>query len=218
MNKGLARARGKWIYFIGSDDYFFSKEALADVAMQINELENAEFLYGNVWFEKYNKEYDGAYSVSKILGQNICHQAIFYKRTIFEKVGNFELKYPQLADYQFNLKCWFDSTINIKYVPITVCFFSIGGASTSQSDNAFLEDYPSNILRFSLESNFNFFKKITTTAACLRKIFIRYSSLHYCKSYMNNNKNVFILLASLSVMFCSLPYYFIKTKIFCHSK
>ena len=49
---------------------------------------------------------------------NICHQAIFYRKKIFKKIGLYNLKYPLLADFDFNMRWFFDTNTKSNYIPI----------------------------------------------------------------------------------------------------
>jgi hypothetical protein len=71
---------------------------------------DAGIVYGNVIIKNMeNGEryiWGGAFDLKRILSYNISHQAIFYHHSVFKKLGNFNLRYKVLADYDFNLKCF----------------------------------------------------------------------------------------------------------------
>jgi len=140
MNKGLTMASGNWLYFLGSDDTFFSDEVLTDIAKNI-ETTNAEVVYGNVimrgqnQWNLHNVVFDGLYTIEKFIDRNICHQAIFYKHTVFQKNGNFDLTYPTNADFDFNMRCYANTTF--VYADVIVANFYVGGQSTQHDDERF---------------------------------------------------------------------------------
>lgn len=133
MNKGIAIAKGNYLYFMGSDDVFYSKNTLSNL-FSLDCFNKAHFIYGDVLF-KYNKMKVGEEKTYlKLIKnlENICHQSIFYARHIFEKLGNYDLKYPIYADFNMNIRCFRDATITKKYIDTVICIFNEKGASHFQ--------------------------------------------------------------------------------------
>ena len=135
MNKGIKKAKGEWIYFMGSDDTFYENKTLQN----FKDLEKLELdiLYGNVYSNNFNGLYDGEFSLTKLIKKNVCHQAMFYRKKVFEKKGNFNLKYKVYADWDFNIRCFFSKKINTKYHNFTVANFADGGYSSLNNDQRF---------------------------------------------------------------------------------
>ena len=148
MNKGINLANGKWIYFLGSDDFIHSQ----DVLMLINNVASGTYqyvIYGNVMCDNVGPDgriYDGIFSLEKLLRQNICHQSIFYKNEIFKKIGYYNIDYSINADWDFNLRC--RSMFKFQYVNIIIAFFSTGGHSQTGLDRFFFQDYLGNITKY----------------------------------------------------------------------
>lgn len=136
MNKGVALSKGKWVYFLGSDD-----QLLDGFATAANCLKDAKTLYyGNVYRPVIDRIYDGQFSAYKLACRNICHQSIFYPRAVWARYS-YNLKYPVFADYDLNLRCFADDHINFEYIPVTIAVFSdAGGISRTQADSAFEKD------------------------------------------------------------------------------
>ena len=97
MNKGIKMATGEWIYFLGSDDVFFDAGVLQRIFAR--RFGVAQIVYGNVQYLHAGIIYDGPFDQEKISTKNICHQAIFVNRTIFDKTGLFNCRYKISADY-----------------------------------------------------------------------------------------------------------------------
>jgi glycosyltransferase involved in cell wall biosynthesis len=136
MNKGIKLAKGNWLYFLGSDDILFNNLVLEKVAKFITKAK-VSIVYGNVkingktgWTNN-SLVYDGEFNLKKILIKNICHQAIFYSKSIF-KDEFYNLKYNVCADYDLNLKLF--KKYKFKYMAITTATFTGGGTSTINSD------------------------------------------------------------------------------------
>lgn len=111
-NKGVRRARGDWLYFLGADDQLSDKTTLERMAPYLRKAPPAvRVVYGRVAMLGI----DGA--VLKLLGSpwpktrkqlasymSIPHQGVFHHKSLFEEHGGFDLTYPTGADYEFLLR------------------------------------------------------------------------------------------------------------------
>lgn len=134
MNKGIAAAKGEYLYFLGSDDTLFNENVLQQVADSINR-HPADLIYGNVLMSKSGQRYDGAFNFAKLLTKNISHQAIFYKRTIFQQLGGYNLEYKLHADWDFNLKCFTTPIIRTHFIDVLIARFTEGNTSSKPDQN-----------------------------------------------------------------------------------
>lgn len=135
MNKGIQQSRGDWLYFLGAGDHLLPGSLRE---MQRHLPSNTQALYyGNVLWS--GKIYDGPFTASKLCWYNICHQAIFYGRQVFEVLGFYDLRYPACADWEFNLRCYGAPVIPKNYIPLTVAEYESGGRS-SFGDASFERD------------------------------------------------------------------------------
>jgi glycosyltransferase involved in cell wall biosynthesis len=128
MNKGIKMSEGDWLFFMGADDYFIDEQVLSDVF--INENLGYGIIYGNVTSPRWNHLYDGEFDKIKILDKNICHQAIFFNRSVFQKVGMFNLRYRAQADWDLNLKLFLNPKIEKKYINRVIAYYEDGGFSS----------------------------------------------------------------------------------------
>jgi glycosyltransferase involved in cell wall biosynthesis len=113
-------------------------------------MNTCELLYGNVkmvgeasWAEN-GAIYDGPFTIEKLVAKNICHQAIFYKKEVFAKLGLFKEEYKVCADWDFNHRCF--ASVRCQYVDIIVADFFAGGISTQKNSDKFTnEDFVLNL-------------------------------------------------------------------------
>jgi len=138
MNKGIKKATGEWIIFLGADDQFYDQYVLENIFSELN-YDDVDFIYGNVKSGAYKGLYDGEFNYEKLLKKNISHQSIFYRATIFDTVGTYNLNYKTHADWDFNLRCFENKELQIKYVDDLIAQFGKGGLS-SQHDVSFLRE------------------------------------------------------------------------------
>lgn len=178
MNKGIKHAKGEWTYFLGSDDKIFDKNVLYDISKIIYN-ENIDVVYGNVLMIETNKIYDGEFNKDRFLnGELICHQAIFYKKTIHKVLGLYDIKYKVLADHNLNLKWFFNKKLKHKYTERTIAYYSINGFSSANKDTLFYNALPEKLLRLGFRKyNINTLKELSNRAASNNKKSIKYPIL-----------------------------------------
>lgn len=143
MNKGIKKAQGEWLYFLGSDDWLLAPNVLSILFSM--DIDQYDVVYGEVEAYQLDSMHKGEWSMSSI-EFNRCHQAIFYKKNIFKKLGYYDLAYPIWADYDLNLKWFFSSKLKNKYIPLDIAHYSEGGLSSTCNDSALTARYPYIIL------------------------------------------------------------------------
>ncbi len=111
MNKGISMSKGDWLYFLGTDDKFYDKDVLKNVAMLFKE-KDLELIFGKVNYKIkgfypfiYNKnktEKKATWNWKIWIRNSVHHQATFYKKSIFVNT-KYSLKYKTLSDYAMNI-------------------------------------------------------------------------------------------------------------------
>ncbi len=136
MNKGIRLARGQWLLFLGSDDTLC--ESLEEVARYLDN--ERTIYYGDVYMTGSKRIYDGAFGAWKLSRRNICQQAIFYPRSLFE-YRLFDLSYPLLSDWEFNLRSYSDPHFRFQHIAVTVANYDdVNGKSSVGVDEQFVMD------------------------------------------------------------------------------
>jgi glycosyltransferase involved in cell wall biosynthesis len=125
MNRGVSMATGAWLLFLGADDTLYEADTLARVAAFIGGHEPNDLVYGDVLMRSSSTRYAGAFDLDRLLfEQNICHQSIFYRRELFSGIGPFNLRYRIWADWDFNIRCFSNPALAIRYMDIVVAHFN----------------------------------------------------------------------------------------------
>lgn len=111
MNQGIARARGEWIVILNADDCF-RPGALTAVARAAAQHSEWDALFGDVVYvddagrEIYRRaeaRYD--YQVLLYAVDNICHQTLFVRRGVYQRLGGYrQREFRSSADYEFKLR------------------------------------------------------------------------------------------------------------------
>jgi len=138
MNKGIRAAKGEWLYFLGADDVFVDQCVLSDLKEYFES--DFDVIYGDVISTRFNGKYDGPFDVLKILKRNICHQAIFFRREVFDRVGTFNPIYRSHADWDHNMRWLLDPKVSSKYVDRVIANYADHGFSSLNPDPAFRRD------------------------------------------------------------------------------
>lgn len=140
LNKGITLATGKYLFFLGAGDRL--KEGVLELIAGRLPEDELSFVYGDAYLVRHGVRVCGEFSLKEFMVRNICHQAIFYERTIFDVLGVYDLKYKVYADWAFNMKCFADARVRKIYLDIVVADFEGWGISDTHEDAQFYRDLP----------------------------------------------------------------------------
>jgi glycosyltransferase involved in cell wall biosynthesis len=145
INRGVALARGAWVIVLGGDDRLHADDTLARAApMLANSL--ADMVYGDVHMMsdgngvRAGARYAGPMTLEDLLSKNICQQSIFYRRSLFASLGDFDLRYRIWADWDLNLRVAFRRPF--EWIDLVVADYAATGLSSNGGDPLFRPDAP----------------------------------------------------------------------------
>ena len=100
MNKGLIRAKGHWIYFLNSGDSLANDFTLIVKSLSKSSLHDIH-VYGVMIDGLHLVRANIPHSKLFFLCNTICHQGAIVKRSLYKRLGGFDLRYDFLADQLF---------------------------------------------------------------------------------------------------------------------
>lgn len=139
MNKGISASTGEWIIFLGADDIFYNEGILGKIFTG-KDLASVDLLYGNVILKSRGTVFGGSRTYAQLIEKNVNHQSIFYRKSLLEKTGAFNLKYKILADYELNLRIFRDPGFKKEFVPEIITLYNDKGLSNQVIDGNFYQD------------------------------------------------------------------------------
>jgi len=148
MNKGLLAASGDIICILNADDYYIFNDVLSQVALKIRD-SKLDVLMGDVEFfhrnnpERIVRRYrSGRFSPQRLSwGWMPAHPALFLKRSVIKRVGEFKTNYRIAGDFEYIIRVFEDPKLRYEHVPKVLVRMQIGGASNSGLRSKILLNY-----------------------------------------------------------------------------
>jgi len=136
MNKGIAMATGDVIGILNSDDTFYSKTVIEQIA-GFHATTTIDASVGNIMQHsargKVVRIYSSKYWTPEKLkiGFMPPHPSIFFKAALFQHYGKYEMGFVIGADYELITRFFLKNKIVWKYSGITTTSMLVGGLSSS---------------------------------------------------------------------------------------
>lgn len=124
MNKGIDKANGEWIYFLGSDD-FLEPNILFQLIPYLSS--DKMLVYGDVCFDN-GVRFSSFFNTRTIFQNTVHHQGAFYNYKLFRKF-RYDINLRIISDYELNLYIYISRLLTQK-VPFLIARCHTGGASS----------------------------------------------------------------------------------------
>ena len=142
MNKGIALASGEIVGFINADDFYASPDSLATVAAAFAK-SGADSCYGDLC---YVSQIDPTQTVrywrssAFLLGsfeKSWCppHPTFFVRRSVYQRLGGFDLSFKIAADFELMARYLAASRISSHYIPEVLVKMRLGGTTNRSLSN-----------------------------------------------------------------------------------
>ena len=130
MNKALRLARGEWVFFLNAGDAFADATTLVDLLPLLRASDGVDLLYGDVLYVGERGERRRRFhwvSRGRLLFGDLCHQAVFARRSLFQRFGPFDDRLRYNADFDWFVRV-FRGGAGLRYVPRLIARFDDAGA------------------------------------------------------------------------------------------
>lgn len=142
LNKGIAAASGAVVGFLHSDDVFAHSDVLAEIAKKFQD-PDIQGVYGDL-------EYVSRDQTSRVIRSWVAgrpgnrsiwagwmppHPTLFLRKSIYDVVGVFDLRYQIASDYHFMLRLFSRAEFKCAYLPRVITRMRVGGVSNRSINN-----------------------------------------------------------------------------------
>ncbi|WP_294319073.1 glycosyltransferase family 2 protein [uncultured Chryseobacterium sp.] len=168
INKGIIRSTGDIIGLLHSDDFFYSKDTISQIANVFKET-NADIVYANgMYVEESNvdkikriyksKPFRGYYIY---FGWIPLHTTIFVRKEVFEKYGLYREDFNIASDYEISLRWFRNKNLKKVFLDQWVVKMRLGGKSTDMKQQKLKSSEDLKIIsQYNLFGHFTLFLKI----------------------------------------------------------
>ncbi|WP_242928048.1 glycosyltransferase family 2 protein [Pontibacter vulgaris] len=151
INKGIRMATGDVVGLLHSDDIFGSPDAIEHVVNAF-QMHATDSVYADLVYvdrakpDKIIRNWkSGAYKRQNfIYGWMPPHPTFYVKKTVYDRLGLYNMSFKSAADYELMLRYLYKHTITTYYIPETLVRMRVGGKSNVTLKNrirANKEDY-----------------------------------------------------------------------------
>ncbi|MBI3432271.1 MAG: glycosyltransferase [Hydrogenophilales bacterium] len=141
MNKGIALARGDVLHFLNAADCFADAGVVEAALREFAADPDLDLVFGDAIYltpdGPFLRSY-GRVTASNLIYGDLCHQAVFAHRRLFERFGGFNLDYRINADYDWMLRV-FRGGARVRYLPRPIVRYDTGGQSARNQAQTFAE-------------------------------------------------------------------------------
>lgn len=131
MNKGIEKATGDIIGIVNGDDWY-EKDAVQTVVNNFQD--SIDVLYARMNIIGINGktlQISGYNDINDIWYRMIPHPTVFVRKSVYDKLGKFDLTYSIVADYELIFRFYLGKA-NFKYIDKVITNFRKGGLTTQK--------------------------------------------------------------------------------------
>jgi glycosyltransferase involved in cell wall biosynthesis len=134
MNKGIIQAKGEYILFLNSGDYFYCHDAISKL---VGDNLLVDIVYGNIGMYKNKlleeKTYPTVLTKDYFQIDTVPHQATLIKRNLFLRYGFYNINYKIVSDWIFFWDVIIKYKASYRHVDQLISIFDLNGVSSQPS-------------------------------------------------------------------------------------
>lgn len=131
MNKGIAKATGDYLLFLNSGDHLFSLTVLQENHAQIADHDLIYFNIQNIGAHSSKIiSYPAILRFSDLFFDILSHQATFFRKDLFDRVGLYDENLRIVSDWKFMIVALFKHHCSYLKVDETLSTFYLDGISS----------------------------------------------------------------------------------------
>ncbi len=152
MNKGVSKATGEIIGILNSDDAYYDDSVLESIVETFDRNSNLSVTYGNLEYVDMTMTKVVRYWKSREFEKKLFyiawqppHPTVYLRRSVYDTIGNFDLKYKIAADFDLMFRLFFMTDLKSQYLDKTIVKMRVGGESNRSWKNrmVLLKEYQS---------------------------------------------------------------------------
>lgn len=148
MNKGLKFSTGDIIGILNSDDLLIETTLIEEIVKIFENNEDIDIVYGNLLYIDSN-------NMNKIIrkwkstnyfenffdfGNVPPHPTVYLRRSVYDKVGNFDLNFKLASDYDLMLRIFKKENFKSKFIDKYFVKMRIGGVTNKNWKNRIIQN------------------------------------------------------------------------------
>jgi glycosyltransferase involved in cell wall biosynthesis len=169
LNEGIEKSKGQLVWLLNGGDALYTKENLVKVIQQLTQDNYIDIRFGPAAISQKGRPIyisrPFTSFLANIIGSNqLCHQAMIFRRSVFDRIGLYEKQFKIAADYAHHWAAHLKG-LHTVYGAEVICIHDNSGVSNNVA--AALNDI--RLVQKNLNISF-FYKTINRMLWCYKKI------------------------------------------------
>lgn len=148
MNKGIRIATGEIIGFLNSDDFYANNKVISKVAREFERDSLLDACYSDLIYTKKSdisqnvRYWKSSKFIAGLFSKGWCppHPTFFVRRSVYERLGIFDLNYHFASDVDLMMRFLEKHKIKSKYIPEVWVKMRMGGTTNKNLKNIWLQN------------------------------------------------------------------------------
>ena len=148
MNKGLKFSTGDIIGILNSDDLLIETTLIEEIVKIFENNEDIDIVYGNLLYidsnnmNKIIRKWKSTNYFEKFFdfGNVPPHPTVYLRRSVYDKVGNFDINFKLASDYDLMLRIFKKEKFKSKFIDKYIVKMRIGGVTNKNWKNRIIQN------------------------------------------------------------------------------